>query len=112
MGPDDAMDVDEQESLDLLTEEFLGRRRRGEALDVETFAAEHAAHADRIRALFPVLLQIEGARPTDPVRPRDRVGRWRIVRELGRGGMGVVYLAEDDATGERAAVKLMSTDHP
>ena len=24
----------------------------------------------------------------------DRVGAWRIVRELGRGGMGLVYLAE------------------
>jgi hypothetical protein len=38
-----------------------------------------------------------------------RVGAWRIVREIGRGGMGAVYLAErDDGQFEqRAAIKLI-----
>lgn len=42
--------------------------------------------------------------------PRERVGPWRIVRTLGRGGMGVVYLGErpaDDVT-LRAAVKVVA----
>jgi serine/threonine protein kinase len=38
-----------------------------------------------------------------------RVGPYRLVREIGRGGMGAVYLAEreDDAYRKRVAVKLV-----
>ncbi len=35
-----------------------------------------------------------------------RYGRYRVLSELGRGGMGVVYLAEDD-NGERFALKVL-----
>jgi serine/threonine protein kinase len=37
------------------------------------------------------------------------VGAWKLVEEIGRGGMGVVYLAEraDGAYSQRAAVKLL-----
>lgn len=39
----------------------------------------------------------------------DRIGPWRLVRELGRGGMGVVFLAErdDDEFHRVAALKLI-----
>ncbi|MEP7043100.1 MAG: protein kinase, partial [Dokdonella sp.] len=41
-----------------------------------------------------------------------RVGPWRVLRELGRGGMGVVYYAEraDDQAEQRAALKLIRAD--
>ena len=35
----------------------------------------------------------------------ERLGGWELVRELGRGGMGVVYEARDEA-GRRAAIKI------
>ena len=48
--------------------------------------------------------------PDDPMAGvPERVGPWRLVREVGKGGMGTVYLAErDDGTfAQRAAIKLV-----
>ncbi len=48
-------------------------------------------------------------RDSDVVTANERIGAWRVLRELGRGGMGVVWLAEraDGAFEQRAALKLI-----
>jgi serine/threonine protein kinase len=54
---------------------------------------------------------VTGNHVISPLRPSDpqRLGSYKIVGRLGRGGMGTVYLAESES-GERAAVKMINPD--
>jgi hypothetical protein len=102
-----------------LIEEFIDRRRAGEAIEASAFAAEHPEHAEALRDLIPTLAVVdEIARPgrhdsdaTDAgwlTRPGGgRLGDFRVLREIGRGGMGVVFEAEQVTLGRRVALKVL-----
>lgn len=52
-------------------------------------------------------LAIPGGRA--PIEPPSSFGKYRVAGELGRGGAGVVYLAEDPDLGRSVAIKILAT---
>jgi serine/threonine-protein kinase len=51
-----------------------------------------------------------GAKP-ETLAEGAKVGRYRVLRRIGAGGMGEVFLAVDDELGRRAALKLLGLKH-
>lgn len=104
--------------VDLLAEDFSERLRRGEHPSIEEYARSHPEHADLIRTIFPSLALVERVSDRDshltlsdsiPVsRPRHAAyGDFDVVRQLGMGGMGVVYEAIQRSLQRHVALKVM-----
>jgi hypothetical protein len=64
-----------REPVELLAEEFLERRRRGERPTVEEYALQHPELAAAIRNLFPALLLLENLDAGSLAVPAARVDR-------------------------------------
>ncbi|TWU05009.1 serine/threonine protein kinase [Stieleria varia] len=90
---------------------YLAETRRGEAPSIEMLADAFPHLADEIRNQLPALGLLENTigKKTEPppVRPSDELGGCEIIRELGRGAVGIVYEALQVELGRKVAVKVI-----
>jgi len=107
----------ERDPLEALAAEFVERQRRGESPSIAEYAERYPDLADEIHDLFPTVIAMErlkarsersadGLASLGPIK-LERLGDFRIIREIGRGGMGIVYEAEQESLGRRVAVKVL-----
>jgi serine/threonine protein kinase/tetratricopeptide (TPR) repeat protein len=103
------------ELLAELADDFLRRHRAGERPSVDEYASRHPELADRIRELFPAAIVMEqppfGA-TIDLGLPTERVGatigRYKLLEQIGAGGMGIVFMAEQqEPVRRKVALKVI-----
>jgi serine/threonine protein kinase/WD40 repeat protein len=107
--------------LNAMVEEMANRLQAGEAVDPEAIARNDPERAGLLRQLLPAVammadlgrtLDRDAAGPEPAVTagepaPLGVLGDFRLLREVGRGGMGVVYEAEQVSLCRRVALKVL-----
>src|SRR5262249_56896196 len=97
-----ASSSDERGPVNLLADEFMARCKRGEKPTIQEYCDRHPDLADEIRDVFEAVLMVEDLKPGSdegsaslgeaaPAAGKrlQQVGDYRILGEIGRGGMGV-----------------------
>ena len=99
-----------------LIDEFVERYRSGERPSLTEFVQRCPDLEEEIRDLFPALASIEQVAPQladgeGPVSASlpipERLGEFRILREISRGGMGIVYAAVQESLNRQVALKVL-----
>jgi len=103
----DDVNVDPEE----LAARYVLAQEDGEALDLDDLASQLPDDSSRheLRQLVADAGALAGLMPVQ-VRPGVLLaGRYRVLREVGSGGMGKVFEADDTQLQRRVAVKVLAT---
>src|SRR5262249_41460298 len=111
-------DLSSADPFGQIADEFVAAFRQGKRPSVEEFARRYPEHADDIREILPALALMEKAKADHALPeqqqqaaaaapPLQHLGDYQLLREVGRGGMGVVYEAQQLSLGRHVAIKVL-----
>jgi serine/threonine protein kinase/tetratricopeptide (TPR) repeat protein len=110
----------DRDPIERLADSFIARFRAGERPRIDEYALAYPELAEEIRDLLPALVELEinqspggtatgyrGADVSEVGAAPRQLGDYLILREIGRGGMGVVYEAVQQSLGRHVALKVL-----
>jgi eukaryotic-like serine/threonine-protein kinase len=123
-GTDDSIASDHDAIVLGLLDELTAQSRGGKAPDFESISRRHPDLVDEVRMLWATAMvaedfasvsqaldSISRAAPVETrppaFEPRQRVGDYEILEEIGRGGMGVVFRARQISLDRIVALKMI-----
>ncbi|MCA9149905.1 MAG: protein kinase [Planctomycetales bacterium] len=120
----DGIDIDRHaEELDRVIDEITAKRRSGESLSLSQLVARYPHLEADLRDVYSAILMVEGldrerSAPSthmlttaiDPMFDKipSRLGDYQLLRELGRGGMGIVFAAQQVSLNRPVAIKVLA----
>ncbi|MFN8824314.1 MAG: protein kinase domain-containing protein [Planctomycetota bacterium] len=96
-------------SIDTLLEQCILALEGGDQAAVDGVLRAHPQHEPALRARLGHLSALGILHAPKTTAIPEQLGEFRLLRQIGRGGMGVVYLAEQPALQRQVALKLV---HP
>ncbi len=114
--------IDEHDSqLAMIFAEMMDRVQRGDEVDLGAECSKHPAFQDDLRQLWGTVMvtqtvakdrsSLSESEQQNVIGPSlelpTKFGKYMLLEEIGRGGMGVIYLAEDQDTGKQHALKMI-----
>lgn len=115
---EDSLSIENAEQLHVVSEEYLELLRNRCAPSVREFASRYPEIEQSLNEYLPTLAKLERLDPCNSLPdsypdfagdylPPSQIGEYELIREIGRGGMGVVYEARHATMQRKVALKVL-----